>query len=75
MLTLLSHLYGQYAGLSATDLAEKDRKIWETSNPDEPLKSLYTRLNKCVDYVTASGKHITEEQVVRIPYSLVAEIG
>ena len=57
------------------DLEENDRKLRETYNPDKPLKSLYVRLNECVDYVTVAGEPITEGQVVRISYSLVAETG
>ena len=41
------------------DLAENDRKLQETFNPDKPLKSLYTRLNECVDYRTTVGDPIT----------------
>ena len=37
--------------------------------------SLYTRLNECADYTTASGKPITEGQVVRISCGLVIETG
>ena len=58
-----------------TDLAEKCRKLQETYNTYKPLKILYTRNNECVDYVTATGKPITEGQVVRIAYGLVAETG
>ena len=57
------------------DLTKNDRKLWETYNPDEPIKRLYTRLNKCVDYATTAGERITEGQVVRISYGLVTETG
>ena len=46
-----------------------------TFNPREPLKSLFTRLNKCVDYATAAGDPVTEVQIVRITYGLVTETG
>ena len=75
MLTLLSHLYSHYAQILAMDLAENDRNLWETYNPDEPLESLYTRLNDCFDYMTAAGEPITELQVIRIAYHLVEETG
>ena len=45
-LKLLSHLYTHYARISATDLAENTKKLWEAYNSDEPLKSLYTSLNE-----------------------------
>ena len=62
--TLLSHLYGKYARISAINLADNSNKMKETCNPDDPLKILYTRLNKCVDCATAVGKPITEGQFV-----------
>ena len=57
------------------DLADNDRKLQETYNTEEPLKSLYTRLNECVDYSTAAGEPISEVKVVRIAYGLVLETG
>ena len=57
------------------DLADNDRKLQETYNTEEPLKSLYTRLNECVDYSTAAGEPIAEVKVVRIAYGLVLETG
>ena len=48
----------------ATDLAKNDKKLREAYNPDDPLKSLYTRLNECVDYTTVAGDPITEGKVV-----------
>ena len=75
MLQLLSNLYNNYARILATDLVKNDKKLREPYNPDKPLNSLYTRLNKCVDYTTAAGKPIFEGQVVRISYGFVAETG
>ena len=74
-LSLISHLYVHYAQISATELAKNDMNLWETYNSDEPLEILHTRLNGCVDYTTAVGEPITEGQVVRISYGLVAETG
>ena len=75
MLTLLSHLYAHYTWILATDLAENDRKLQETFNPDEPIESFYTSLNECADYATAADDPITEGKFVRISYGLVAETG
>ena len=49
MLQLLSHLYVHYVSILATDLGKNNKKLWKYYNPDKPLKSLYTRLNKCID--------------------------
>ena len=73
-LQLLSQLYAHYVRISATDLSNNDKKLGEAYNTDDPLESLYTRLNECVDYTTAAGDLITEGQFVRIAYGLVAEM-
>ena len=52
MLCLLIHLYYNYAIILATYLAKNDKKLREPYHPEKPLKSLYTRLNKCVNYTT-----------------------
>ena len=64
-----------YTSILATDLAENEKKLWEAYNPDEPLESLYTRLNYCVDYATTAGEPITVGQVIRTAHSLVSEMG
>ena len=45
---LLSHLYGYYARILATDLTENDTKLNGAFNPNELLESLYTRISECV---------------------------
>ena len=57
------------------DLTENNKNLQENYNKDEPLKSLYTRLNECVDYATSTGKPIIEGQIVHNSYSLVTETG
>ena len=74
-LQLLSHLYAHYASILATDLADNGKKLREANNTDNPLESLYTRLNECVDYATSTGKPIIEGQIVHNSYSLVTETG
>ena len=74
-LTIVIHLYVNYARIFATDLADNDKNLREPCNSDEPLKSLYTRLNECDDYATAVGEPIIEGQVIHIAYSLVTETG
>ena len=55
------------------DLAENDRNLRETLNPEKSLKILYTKLNECVDY--AAVNPIIDGQVMHIAYSLVTEMG
>ena len=48
-LTLLIHLYGNYARILTTHLAENDKNLMETYNTDKPLESLYMILNEYLD--------------------------
>ena len=57
------------------DLAANGKNLREYFNPNNPLDSLYMRLNEWVDYATAEGETITEGQFMHIAYSLVAETG
>ena len=75
MLLLLSNIYDHYSRILATDFADNDTKLREAFNPDNPLESLYMRLNKCIDYATVGGDPITEGQIMRIAYSLIKETG
>ena len=75
MIRLLIYLYNNYVRISATDLAKNNKNLREPYNLDEPPKSLYTRLNECVNYATAAGEPINEGQVVRIAHGFVTETG
>ena len=72
---LPSHIYVHYTSILATDLAVNNQKLRQPFNPNEPLESLYMRLNKCVDYATQAGDPVTKGKVIHISYSLVAETG
>ena len=58
-LQLIGQLYGHYARISTTDVMANDANLREQFNPDDPLKSLYTRLNECVNYATTTGDTTT----------------
>ena len=60
--------------ISTTDLVANDAKLQYPYNPDEPLKSLCTRLNECVNYATAAGETFTKGNIFRITYGLVVEM-
>ena len=44
-------------------------------NAEEPLESLIERLNKCAYFSTAAGEPVSDTQLVRIAYGMVAEMG
>ena len=72
---LIGGIYGHYTRITVADLSENDTHLRKVFNPDDPLKSLYTRLNKCGDYGTAASNPITEGHISRIAYSLVMKTG
>ena len=72
---LLKHLYKNYAIISPLDMATNDEKLRALYNPEEPLESLIERLDECAYFATADGDILSETQLVRIAYVLVAETG
>ena len=74
-LLLIIYLYGHYARILSTELVENSTKMQEPFNPTNPIESLYTRINKCIEYKTTAEKLVTEIQVMRIAYDLVAKKG
>ena len=72
---LINHLYKQYARISSMGMAANDEIIRASYNSKEPLESLTERLNECADFVTAASEPVSETQLVRITYVLVAETG
>ena len=71
MLQIIRHLYLNYAWISSTDLTANDTKLQEPCNTNEPPKSLYTKLNECIDYYTSEGETITKGQLIQIDNGLV----
>ena len=74
-LHLIGHFYGHYARISATDIAANNVKLREPYNPNEPLESLYMRINACNNYVKSAGNTITKGQIVQIMCGLISETG
>ena len=72
---LLTHLCKNYVRISPSDMAENDKRLLESYNTEEPLKSLIERLDECADFATAAGDPVSETQLARIAYVLVAETG
>ena len=71
----LTHIYKNYARISPLDMAAKDEILRSSYNAEELLKSLTERLDECAEFATAAGEPVSETQLVRISYELVAETG
>ena len=72
---LIQNLCENYAHISATDMEANDECLRSPYNAEERLKGLIKRLNQCADFVAAASKAVSETQIVRIAYRLVAETG
>ena len=73
MIDLIVHLYRNYTRISAADLAVNDTHLQEAYNANDPLQSLYERLNKREYYAAVTIDTITEGQIVWIAFGLVYE--
>ena len=72
---LLTHLYKNYARISSSDMAANDERLRTSYNAEETIESLIEGLNECADFATVAGEPVSETQLVRISYVLVAETG
>ena len=72
---LITHLYNHYTHISPSDMVENDERLRASYNTKEPPEILITRLNECTDFTTAAGEPVSETQLVRITYKLVADTG
>ena len=72
---ILTHLYKNYARISPSDMTSKNERLQALYNSEEPLENLIKRIDECADFVTASGEPVSETQLVRITYGMVAETG
>ena len=56
-------------------MTDNDDKLLSPYNAEELLKSLIKKINKRTEFTEAAGMPVTETQIVRIEYGLVAEMG
>ena len=70
---LIQDLNANYTHIFAMQIAEKNEKTRSQYNMGELLKSFTESLNKCSDFAAAASKSVSETQLVRIAYGLVAE--
>ena len=72
---LIAHLHDLYTCIASMEMAENDEIIHAPYNAEEPLESLIERLNESPDSATAASEPVSQTQLVRIAYGLVAETG
>ena len=73
-LELIHHIYTHYALISFTYMAAKDERLSSPYNAEETLEGLINRLNEYADITVAASKPVSETQLVRITYRLIADM-
>ena len=72
---LIQHLYKNYAQISATDIAENNKRLRAPYNAEDLIESLVRGINECANFYTAARETVSQTQIVRIVYGLVYETG
>ena len=73
--TILDHLYITYANISSADLQENDAVFCTPYNINQPIETLFDRIEICGDYVAAGNTPYSLEQVLGIAFQLVYQTG
>ena len=74
-LALLTHLYTNYACISATYVAASNKNILSQYKLEDPLEGIIERLNEYADFAAAASEPVTDTQIFHITYELVVETG
>ena len=71
----LDHLYTTYANISSTDLQENDAVFCTPHDINQPIETLFDRVENCGDYAAAGNNPYSLEQVLGIAFKLVYQTG
>ena len=74
-LTMLRHLYDNYAKISSAELALNDDAMKKQYDANFPIESLFDQIDTAVEYAAAGGAPYTPEQIVTIAFQLVFQTG
>jgi hypothetical protein len=72
---MLDHLFGTYGNITAMDLEinfEHMRRAWD---PQQPVESLFKKIQDCADYSDAGGVIIGHPQQINIVYAKIFTTG
>ena len=73
--TILDHLYATYANISSADLQENYSVFCTPYDINQPIETLFGRVEKCGYYASASNTPYILEQVIGIAFQLVYQTG
>jgi hypothetical protein len=72
---MLDHLFGTYGNITAVDLEinfEHMRRAWD---PQQPVESLFKKIQYCTDYSEAGGVLIGHPQQINVGYAKIFATG
>jgi hypothetical protein len=72
---MLDHLFETYGNITAVDLEinfEHMRRAWE---PQQPVESLFKKIQDCADYLEAGGVPIGHSQQINVVYANIFATG
>ena len=72
---ILDHLYATYANISSADLQENDDIFCTPYDINQPIESLFDRVENCGDYAAAGNTPYSLEQVIGIAFYLLYQTG
>ena len=69
--TILEHIYTNYAIISSTDLQENNAVFRTPYDINQPIETLFDRVENCGDYAADRNTPYNLEQVLGIVFQLV----
>jgi hypothetical protein len=72
---MLEHLFLSYASITVVDLKRNFENIRKACDPQQPVETLFKKIQDCVDYAEAGGITIGEAQKLSTAYTKVFATG
>ena len=72
---ILYHLYTTYANVSSADLKENDAVLCTPYDINQPIESLFDRVENCGDYAAAGNTPYSLKKVIGIAFQIVYQTG
>jgi hypothetical protein len=72
---MLDHLFMSYGKITAVDLEKNFEKMRRAWNPQQPVKSLFKKIQYCADYSEAASVLIGHPQQINVGYATIFATG
>ena len=74
-LTMLQHLYTNYAKISASELLLKDAAMKADHDANLPIENLFEQIDTAVEFAAAGGAPYTSKQILIVTFQLIFKTG